>query len=48
MFACTETLANLFNQLHHCLEEEAIPVRDILELDTLHEYVSNGTMPHSS
>jgi hypothetical protein len=37
MFACTKTLANIFNQLHCRLEGEAILVGDIPELDTLHE-----------
>lgn len=48
MLACTKTLANIFNQLHRCLKGKAILIKDIIELDTLHEHVSNGTMPHNS
>lgn len=42
MFACTETLANIFNQLHRRLER-GNSGRGYTEIG----YVSNGTMPHN-
>jgi hypothetical protein len=48
MLGGTKTLANISNQLHRCLEGEAIPVGDISELGIPLEYFFNGTIAHNS
>jgi hypothetical protein len=44
MLASSETLANLFSQLHQCLEGEAISIGNIVELHTPSKYFFGGNI----